>query len=401
MSIATETLALDTSTILTLSSDEITITRSFHVVAAESGTADDLATINLGSLGFVPNSLFVLLQADSGDTITVKDGTGNINLNGGADFDLSGEKTLLLFYDGTNWADTGAGGSGGGGVTSVGVSTDASYLEVGSSPVTTSGTITLNKTDSLTANQVVATPDGVAGKADLRALVSDDLPTVPVTKGGTGKTSITSGVLLIGNGTSAPTEISGTTQDDIMIWDDVGSDWEASQPVIRQLASGNLVSSSATISISSIPATYRDLRLVITVRSDFAATNANLYIRANSDTTAANYFSQYVAGTGAAGVAQENNGSTASITNVNVPGATSPSNTFAGGVYTFHNYASASYVKTVTGILGHRFTTGASSNVIYTSSGIWNSTAALNAITLALSAGSFVAGTSYTLYGLN
>lgn len=61
-------------------------------------------------------------------------------------------------------------------VTSVGVSTNTSYLTVGSSPVTSSGTITLNKTTGLTQNQVVATPDGTSGTADLRALVIGDMP---------------------------------------------------------------------------------------------------------------------------------------------------------------------------------------------------------------------------------
>lgn len=70
------------------------------------------------------------------------------------------------------------GGSGTGTVTSVGVSTNASYLTVGSSPVTTSGTITVNKTTGLTANQFVGTPNGSTGTADLRALVADDYPTM-------------------------------------------------------------------------------------------------------------------------------------------------------------------------------------------------------------------------------
>lgn len=64
---------------------------------------------------------------------------------------------------------------GSGTVTSVAESTDASYLTVGGSPITTAGTITLNKTDGLTANQFVATPDGSTGKADLRAIVAGDL----------------------------------------------------------------------------------------------------------------------------------------------------------------------------------------------------------------------------------
>ncbi len=92
---------------LTEASDAITITQAYHTVAAESSTTDNLATINGGS-----GVLFPTLQAKAGHTITVKNGTGNIFLNGGADFALSGDKSLMLFFDGTNWADIGAGGGG-------------------------------------------------------------------------------------------------------------------------------------------------------------------------------------------------------------------------------------------------------------------------------------------------
>jgi hypothetical protein len=67
-------------------------------------------------------------------------------------------------------------GGGSGTVTSVGLSTDRSWLTVGSSPVTTSGTITLNGTTGLTANRVLATPNGSTGAVSLRALVGADLP---------------------------------------------------------------------------------------------------------------------------------------------------------------------------------------------------------------------------------
>lgn len=65
-----------------------------------------------------------------------------------------------------------------GSVTSINVTTDASYLTSAGGPVTSAGTITLNKTGALAANRVVATPNGIAGTADLRALVFNDLPAI-------------------------------------------------------------------------------------------------------------------------------------------------------------------------------------------------------------------------------
>lgn len=113
MPVRTNALMLLDDTIKTLSSDAFTATQTYHTVAAETGTADNLATISLdtsafptvdGAYTFRP---FIVIRADTGDTITVKHGTGNIYLNGAADFALSGNKQLLLFFDGTNWTDLG------------------------------------------------------------------------------------------------------------------------------------------------------------------------------------------------------------------------------------------------------------------------------------------------------
>jgi hypothetical protein len=90
---------------LTLSSGAITAgSGSYILIAAESGTADDLDTLTVTG-----TPRLIILQADTGDTITVKHGVGNIKLNGETDFALSGDKTLALFWDGTNLSDVGIG----------------------------------------------------------------------------------------------------------------------------------------------------------------------------------------------------------------------------------------------------------------------------------------------------
>jgi len=84
---------------LTISTGAVTATpnsgNSLFVIAAESGTTDDLDTINGLAAGEV-----VQLIADSGDTITLKDGTGNIDLPG--DLALKDDKIVSLWYDGSN-----------------------------------------------------------------------------------------------------------------------------------------------------------------------------------------------------------------------------------------------------------------------------------------------------------
>ena len=95
-----EPLTTYAASTLTLSSGAVTATQTSHIIAAETGTEDDLDTITA-----VGDTTFVVVQADSGDTITVKHGTGNISLNGGQDILVSGSITLMLYYDGTNWSD--------------------------------------------------------------------------------------------------------------------------------------------------------------------------------------------------------------------------------------------------------------------------------------------------------
>ena len=91
----------------------------------------------------------------------------------GSIYTTSGSPSSATYLrgDGT-WATP----SGAGTVTSVAISTTATWLTVGSSPITGSGTITINPTTGLTANQVLATPNGSTGAVSLRSLVGADLP---------------------------------------------------------------------------------------------------------------------------------------------------------------------------------------------------------------------------------
>ena len=61
---------------------------------------------------------------------------------------------------------------GASGLTSVGLSTNLSFMTVGASPLTTNGTLTLNGTTGETANEFVATPNGSTGVVGLRTIVA-------------------------------------------------------------------------------------------------------------------------------------------------------------------------------------------------------------------------------------
>jgi hypothetical protein len=76
----------------------VTKTQSHHLITAESGTEDDLETINGGADGEV-----LLLRADTGDTITLKHDVGNIYNPLGEDVEIADSIYCLLICDGTNW----------------------------------------------------------------------------------------------------------------------------------------------------------------------------------------------------------------------------------------------------------------------------------------------------------
>ena len=73
------------------------------VLAAESGTADDLDSILVTGSDEVLSGDTLILRADAGDTITVKHNTGNIHLDGSADKALVNGNQLMLIYNGTDW----------------------------------------------------------------------------------------------------------------------------------------------------------------------------------------------------------------------------------------------------------------------------------------------------------
>ena len=86
---------------LTISSGEITATKSFHAVDTESDDAtDDLDTINGGA-----DMKILILSPESGSrTIVVKHATGNIHLAGAADFSMTAKKDVIMLINyNTTW----------------------------------------------------------------------------------------------------------------------------------------------------------------------------------------------------------------------------------------------------------------------------------------------------------
>lgn len=91
------------ATELTIASGAVTVTSGYHAVDTESDAAsDDLATLT--ATGLTAGHLVVLRAENVSRVVTLKDGTGNLLLNG--DYALSAtDRTITLIYDGTNWRE--------------------------------------------------------------------------------------------------------------------------------------------------------------------------------------------------------------------------------------------------------------------------------------------------------
>jgi hypothetical protein len=69
-----------------------------YIIAAESGTADDLDTISGAAAGDI-----ILLRADTGDSITLVHGSGNLYLPNSENVTISQYEMVMLYFTSTSW----------------------------------------------------------------------------------------------------------------------------------------------------------------------------------------------------------------------------------------------------------------------------------------------------------
>jgi hypothetical protein len=153
------------------------------------------------------------------------------------------------------------------------------------------------------------------------------------------------------------------------------------------IATTTLGTSSSTINFTSIPATYTDLRLVL-VNINSSATD--ILLRVNSD-TGSNYSRITIRGDGT---------STSTVLIANQPGINFPNPTSATLYsicdYNFFSYAGSTNKTVLTTASADRNGTGNTVTMV----GLWRNTAAITAINLLVTSGSFSVGTTATLYGI-
>ena len=172
-------------------------------------------------------------------------------------------------------------------------------------------------------------------------------------------------------------------------------------PSTYSLISSNVLSSSAaSVTFSAIPATFTDLVLRWSARSNYADDTvnvANLQINSDSGT---NYSMTYVRGNSSAASSSRESGQTQSYLG-QVPAAMATSDTFNSGELYFPSYA-ASQVKPISSVnMQENNTSSAGNAYINAIAHLYNSTTAISSIKIALNGGqTFVTGSSFYLYGI-
>ena len=164
------------------------------------------------------------------------------------------------------------------------------------------------------------------------------------------------------------------------------------------LINSNVLSSSAaSVTFSSIPATYTDLVLRISSRNDWAATQTSLKLTINGSSSSVYSFTRLY-GTGSAAGSSRSSGNTSSfIYYVNAD--TSTSNTFSSTEIYIPSYT-ASQNKPISVFSSQENNTTAA--FLGVSANLFAGTTAISSLSLTENNGSnFMIGSSFYLYGIS
>jgi hypothetical protein len=155
----------------------------------------------------------------------------------------------------------------------------------------------------------------------------------------------------------------------------------------EKIATQTLVSTAASVTFSSIPATYTDLVLIVTGRRNDVSSDLLRY-RLNGD-TGTNYSRTFILGNGSSA-------SSGRSTNQS-PGAYAGdmnNAVISNHIIHFMNYSNTTTFKTML--------SRSNKSDAYTESevNLWRDTSAINQIVLSVGSVDFMAGTTFNLYGI-
>ena len=164
------------------------------------------------------------------------------------------------------------------------------------------------------------------------------------------------------------------------------------------IATTTLSTATASVTFSSIPATYTHLQIRYIAKTSRAAVNDYAKLEINADTTTSNYRSHTLNGDGGSAYA----GTTANAIEIGgFPGNTN-ADMFGIGVLDFLDYANTNKYKTIRTLSGfNQNSATAATQWIGLDSGLWMSSSAITSIKITPGTGpNFVTYSSFALYGI-
>jgi hypothetical protein len=148
-----------------------------------------------------------------------------------------------------------------------------------------------------------------------------------------------------------------------------------------------------TVSFTSIPQTYKHLRMHIVGRSSYTAYDQAAYVNFNSD-TGSNYRRRYTLSNGAMPLYATSGAASHTWVLPDYPGSYIDSNNFASGVCEIFDYSDTNKITTLSAFGG--YATGGWGQ----STGYWNNTAGVTRIDIVIANGNWVSGSHLALYGI-
>ena len=165
------------------------------------------------------------------------------------------------------------------------------------------------------------------------------------------------------------------------------------------IATTTVSTATATVTFSSIPATYTHLQIRFLSQSNRTSSDSGDYlvVRFNSDTGSNYYYGHQLKGDGATASAFAN-GSGTSILIERIGNYETNANAFTGGVTDILDYSNTNKYKTTRSLLG--YSTNTAYGQVNLASGLWMSSAAISNITISMANAQHTQYSQFALYGI-